>query len=60
MVKQLHENQNLSYIGTIIDIETIGEYCRAYKGDSREYESKEMAIKCSGIINSYGDPFHND
>ena len=50
MLKEGHGTQNLDYIGTIIDIETIGEYCHGYpKHDSREY--KDLKIVVFGYIN---------
>jgi hypothetical protein len=52
MLRELHKKQNLSYTGTIIDIETIGEFCDQYKGDSREY--KDLIIVIFGYINEKG------
>ncbi len=49
MLKEYHANQNLSYTGTVIDIETKGEFCDKYKGDSREY--KDLRIVIFGYIN---------
>jgi hypothetical protein len=53
MLKEDHESQksqNLVYAGTIIDIETIGNYRREYpKHDSREYKDLKMVI--FGYIN---------
>jgi len=49
MLKEYHKNQNLSYTGTIIDIETIDDFCDKYKGDSREYKDLKMVIL--GYIN---------
>ncbi|MGA8848418.1 MAG: hypothetical protein WB564_01130 [Dehalococcoidia bacterium] len=52
MLKEDHGSQNLAYKGTIIDIETIGDYCREYKGDLREYKDLKMVI--FGYINKQG------
>lgn len=53
MLKEDHgsqKGQNLGYAGTIIDIETIENYCREYpKHDSREYKDLKMVI--FGYIN---------
>jgi hypothetical protein len=63
MLKECHGNQNLNYTGTIIDIETKGDYCRWYKcktrdinipRDSREYQEHKLII--FGYINRQG--FH--
>lgn len=63
MLKECHGNQNLSYTGTIIDIETIGNYCSQYKcrvrdinipRDSREYQEHKLVI--FGYVNRQG--FH--
>jgi len=52
MLKEDHGSQSLAYEGTIIDIETIGNYCREYKGDLREYKDLKMVI--FGYINKQG------
>jgi len=52
MLKEDHGSQTLAYEGTVIDIETRGDYCRKYKGDSREYKDLEMVI--FGYINRQG------
>jgi hypothetical protein len=63
MLKECHGNQNLSYTGTIIDIETKGDYCSQYKcksrdintpRDSREYQEHKLVI--FGYVNRRG--FH--
>ncbi len=63
MLMECHGNQNLNYAGTIIDIETIGDYCSQYKcrsrdinipRDSREYQEHRLVI--FGYINRQG--FH--
>ncbi len=55
MLKECHGNQSLNYVGTIIDIETIGDFCRGYpKNDSREYQEHKLVI--FGYINRQG--FH--
>jgi len=61
MLIEHHENQDLNYSGTVIDIETIGEYCKQYKihtedtitpRDSREYQDHKLII--FGYINKRG------
>ena len=59
MVLELHEDKDLSFIGTIIDIETTGEYCNTYKirgtgnpRDSRVYKDLKMVI--FGYMNKQG------
>lgn len=48
-----HGKQNLNYAGSIIDIETINDYCRGYaKGDSREY--KDLKVVVFGYIDKDG------
>jgi hypothetical protein len=63
MLKECHGNQELDYTGTIVDIETKGDYCRQYKcrtgdinipRDSREYQEHKLTI--FGYINRQG--FH--
>lgn len=44
-MKELHEQQDLNYTGTIIDIETIGDTQRGYpKYDSREFNAVKIVI----------------
>jgi hypothetical protein len=59
MLLEHHEDKDLNFAGTIIDIETTGEYCRAYKirdtripRDSREY--KDLKIVIFGYMNKKG------
>lgn len=52
MLKEHHENQDSIYKGTVIDIETKGEFCDQFKGDSREY--KDLQIVVFGYINKRG------
>jgi len=51
MVIFYSEDVKSSFDGTIIDIETIGDFCRGY-GDSREY--KDMVPTIFGYINKNG------
>ena len=50
-MKTYHESQNLDYKGTIIDIETIGDFKKGFpKYDSREFNGIQIVI--FGYINS--------
>lgn len=56
---EYHEDKDLNFIGTIIDIETTGNYCKEYKirdaripRDSREYKNLRMVI--FGYMNKQG------
>jgi len=44
------EKNNLPFEGTIIDIESIGDFCRDYRCDSREY--KDIIPTIFGYINN--------
>jgi hypothetical protein len=58
MLLERHEDKDSSFIGTIIDIETTGGYCKYHLGstknsrDSREYKDLKMVI--FGYMNKQG------
>jgi hypothetical protein len=49
MIKEHSENNELDFEGTIVDIETIGDFNRLYRNDSRQYKGIRQVIL--GYIN---------
>ncbi len=44
MIKQLREKFDINFEGTIVDIETIGDFDKSYRYDSRQYKNIRQVI----------------